>query len=125
MGWDSAIVKKELKNLEWTSTPEGWKKSGIVVEFSDMAFHFSVKTGLSQERKDEVLENLVKRTEERERFELWNLERLGNAFTEVAVDKEIECSDNEQSQAEWGSGFSEMEKFPNDKTRIVTNHISI
>ena len=79
-----------------------------------MAFHFSVKTGLSKERKDEVLEDLVKRTEERERFELWNLERLGNAFTEVAVEKEIECSDDEQSQADWGTGFSGMEKLTND-----------
>ena len=26
MGWDSAIVKKVLKNLQWVSTGTGWKK---------------------------------------------------------------------------------------------------
>ena len=40
MNWSSAVVKKELKNLEWQSSGSGWKKTGVVVEFSDLAFHF-------------------------------------------------------------------------------------
>jgi hypothetical protein len=28
MGWSSAVVKKELKNLEWASSGSGWKKTG-------------------------------------------------------------------------------------------------
>ena len=72
MGWDSAIVKKELKNLEWSSTPAGWRKSGALVEFSDLAFHFSAKTGLSEARLDEVLEDLMLQAEERERSVLGN-----------------------------------------------------
>ena len=72
MGWDSAIVKKELKNLEWSSTPAGWRKSGALVEFSDLAFHFSAKTGLSEARLDEVLEDLMLQAEERERLVLGN-----------------------------------------------------
>ena len=43
MGWTSAVVKKELKNLEWTQGPVGWRKSGVLVEFSDLAFHFTAR----------------------------------------------------------------------------------
>ena len=58
MGWTSAIVKKELKNLEWTQGPVGWRKSGVLVEFSDLAFHFNARTGLTEARLDEILEDL-------------------------------------------------------------------
>ena len=36
-------MKKELKNLEWTQGPVGWRKSGVLVEFSDLAFHFTAR----------------------------------------------------------------------------------
>ena len=49
MDWSSAIVKKELKNLEWSSTGSGWKKTGVLVEFSDLAFHFFSDIGLTEE----------------------------------------------------------------------------
>ena len=58
MGWTSAVVKKELKNLEWTQGPVGWRKSGVLVEFSDLAFHFTARTGLDETRLDEILEEL-------------------------------------------------------------------
>ena len=43
MGWHSAVVKKELKNLEWSHSAAGWRKTGVLVEFSDLAFHFSAR----------------------------------------------------------------------------------
>ena len=43
MNWKSGVVKKELKNLEWTQGPVGWRKSGVLVEFSDLAFHFTAR----------------------------------------------------------------------------------
>ena len=95
MGWDSAIVKKELKNLEWTQGPVGWKKTGVLVEFSDLAFHFSAKTGLTEARLDEVLQDLFKQAETRERSEMWSLVRLGKAFNAVSFDKEASCGDEE------------------------------
>ena len=98
MGWDSAIVKKELKNLEWNHTAAGWRKSGVLVEFSDLAFHFSAKTGLTEARLDEVLEDLYTQAETRERTEMWGLVRLGKAFSVVAVDKEIMCVDMEATE---------------------------
>jgi len=90
MGWESAIVKKELKNLEWTSTPTGWKKTGVIVEFSDLAFHFSAATGLGDEQLDKLLEELYSRVENREKTELWGLTRLAKAFSTVAYNKQLD-----------------------------------
>ena len=36
----------------------GWRKSGVLVEFSDLAFHFTARTGLDETRLDEILEEL-------------------------------------------------------------------
>ena len=61
IGCPSAIVKKELKNLEWKSTPSGWRKSGIMVEFSQLSFHFHALTGVSEEEVDVLQDQLYAR----------------------------------------------------------------
>ena len=81
MDWSSAIVKKELKNLEWSSTGSGEKKTGVLVEFSDLAFHFFSDIGLTEEEQDELLDWLHAQVESRERAELSGLSRLAKAFS--------------------------------------------
>jgi len=98
MGWESAIVKKDLKNLEWTSTPTGWKKTGVLVEFSDLAFHFSAATWLEEEQLDKLLEELYTRVDNREKTELWGLTRLAKAFSTVAYGKQVEGSEEEDEE---------------------------
>eukprot|EP00092_Neocalanus_flemingeri_P040667 GFUD01044278.1.p1 GENE.GFUD01044278.1~~GFUD01044278.1.p1 ORF type:complete len:1538 (+),score=567.86 GFUD01044278.1:263-4615(+) len=98
MNWQSAIVKKELKNLEWSSTPTGWKKTGVNVEFSDLAFHFSAATGLEEGQLDELLEELYTRVENREKTELWGLTRLAKAFAVVSYDKQVEGGEEEDRE---------------------------
>merc|ERR550519_840118 len=67
MGWDSGIVKKELKNLQWISTGTGWKRSGIMVEFNELGLHFSALNGLSAETLDNLLDKLHERCSQQER----------------------------------------------------------
>ena len=98
MGWDSAIVKKELKNLEWTCGLTGWKKSGVMVEFSDLGFHFHAKTGLAEQEMDSVLEELYRKVETRERTELWGLVRLGKAFSLVSWDQETQAGGQQEQE---------------------------
>jgi len=85
IGCPSAIVKKELKNLEWKSTPSGWRKSGIMVEFSQLSFHFHALTGVSEEEVDVLQDQLYARLVKQEHLELSNLYRLHRAFTVVSV----------------------------------------
>jgi len=84
MDWKSSVVKKELKNLEWKSTPAGWRKTGVVVNFSNLAFHFEALQGLSEVQLDQLQSEIYERTRIQEFSELSNLLRLHRAFTIVA-----------------------------------------
>jgi len=100
MGWNSAVVKKELKNLEWKSTPAGWRKSGVIVEFDELAFHFEALVGLSEGQLDSLLEDLLQRAKRQEQAELANLSRLFIAFSLVAyrsIGEETEQQNSERS----------------------------
>ena len=100
MGWNSAVVKKELKNLEWKSTAAGWRKSGVMVEFSELAFHFEALVGLSEIQQDALLEDLLRRAKQQEMSELSNLNRLFIAFSLVtykSLSEETEEQNSERS----------------------------
>ena len=84
MNWKSGVVKKELKNLEWKSTPAGWRKTGVVVNFSNLAFHFEARQGLSETQLDQLQHEIYERSRHQEYSELSNLLRLHRAFTLVA-----------------------------------------
>ena len=124
--WDAGVVKRELKNLQWT-TYEGpqsqgtvdspleyihgnyvldmgiWilvnsnhlikylkcyyflvKRSGVLVEFSELALHFQIQTMPSAAGLDQIQEYLYNRSLAREKAELENLRNLFNAFRKVS-----------------------------------------
>lgn len=120
--WDAGVVKRELKNLQWT-TYEGpqsqgtldlstlavfigyrvnglqsisiikkhlncyyylVKRSGVLVEFSELALHFQIHTVPSATGLDQIQEYLYNRSLAREKAELENLRNLFNAFRKVS-----------------------------------------
>ena len=83
-GWDSGIVKRELKNLQWQNSNGKIEKSGLMVEFSDLAFHFVALANLSDDDLEEILEFLVNKTSKREQSELSSLFHAYRAFSSVA-----------------------------------------
>ncbi|EEC19777.1 rothmund-thomson syndrome DNA helicase recq4, putative, partial [Ixodes scapularis] len=90
MGWDSKLVKKDLKNLEWDNS----LKSGVIVEFSDLSFHLSVAADLSEEDRDDLLDYLYNRVNKQERMELQRLKQVHAAFQSVAYQGYFECVDD-------------------------------
>ena len=54
MGWDSAAVKRELRRLVWAQTEYGPKKTGVIVEFSDLSFRFFSVGNLSDDERDDL-----------------------------------------------------------------------
>jgi ATP-dependent DNA helicase Q4 len=85
--WDAGVVKRELKNLQWT-TYEGpqsqVKRSGVLVEFSELALHFQIQSMPSAAGLDQIQEYLYNRSLAREKAELENLRNLFNAFRKVS-----------------------------------------
>ena len=86
-GWESGVVKRELKNLQWTSydgSDGKMKQSGILVEFSELALHFEMNRDPSEADLEDIQNYLYKRSVAREMAELENLKGLSNAFRKVS-----------------------------------------
>lgn len=70
IGWDSGVVKYQLKQLEWTTVNGASKRSTITVSFSDLGFRIRSPGDLSDEELDTALDSLEKRTSSQEKTQL-------------------------------------------------------
>lgn len=70
IGWDSGVVKYQLKQLEWTSANGAPKRSGITVKFSDLGFRIRSPGDLTDDELDSALDSLEKRTSSQEKTQL-------------------------------------------------------
>ncbi|XP_054241389.1 ATP-dependent DNA helicase Q4 [Indicator indicator] len=88
MGWEVALVKRDLRQLQWDqrlqkgSSRKG--KSGVLVEFDDLSFHFRAYGDLSTDELDSVCDFLHQRVVAREKTALGQLRACFRAFQSVA-----------------------------------------
>ena len=84
IGWESGLAKRELKNLEWdrSAVAIGGKarRSGVLVEFTQLALRLTVRGDLTESEQDAALEYLQERCLHRERSELQTLQRINQAL---------------------------------------------
>ncbi|XP_069550310.1 ATP-dependent DNA helicase Q4 [Brachyistius frenatus] len=83
MGWQLPLVKRGLRQLQW-STDRAGGRSGILVEFSSPSFHFRSYGDLSDEEMDRVSQFLHNRVQDQERTQLYQLTSSFKAFKSVA-----------------------------------------
>ncbi|KAG8233228.1 hypothetical protein J437_LFUL012433 [Ladona fulva] len=94
MGWDSGVVKRHLKNLEWKkSSNDKWQRTGILVEFSEVGYHFKSPGNLSPSELDEALDSLHSRVVTQEEASLSQLEAIFSALRDVSHKSCLECAD--------------------------------
>ncbi|XP_021372392.1 ATP-dependent DNA helicase Q4-like [Mizuhopecten yessoensis] len=96
MGWASGPVKRELKTLAWDFNQPGAPgpvKSGVLVEFSDLAFHFRSPGDLDDDELDDVLQFLHDRVQTQEKTETQQLKYLYNTLRSVSHKNYWMCSD--------------------------------
>ncbi|KAF2368307.1 DNA helicase ATP-dependent RecQ type [Trinorchestia longiramus] len=74
MGWNSGIVKRELKALEWMTAGGSVRPSGVKVEFSDLSFHLMVRGNLTDDERDMILDELHSRAIKQETDQLKQLQ---------------------------------------------------
>lgn len=70
IGWDSGVVKYQLKQLEWTTADGKPKRSSITVSFSDLGFRIRSPGDLTDDELDTALDSLEKRTSSQEKTQL-------------------------------------------------------
>ncbi|GIY74387.1 ATP-dependent DNA helicase Q4 [Caerostris darwini] len=90
IGWESSQLKRNLKQLEWNAMK---RKTGVIVEFSDLAFHVSAPGNLSDEEMDAVLNFLYNKVVTTEETELQNLKLLFSVFKKYSFPHYWECCD--------------------------------
>ena len=94
MGWNSGLVKRELKMLQWNLDDNfGTRKSGVMVELLDVSFHFVAPGDLDDEEQDSIVENLYHRVTTQEKLELNQIHRVHKALKSVSYNSIYSCSD--------------------------------
>jgi ATP-dependent DNA helicase Q4 len=58
------------------SGPDGGQKSGIIVDFNTLSYHFRSPGDMSDDELDEVVDFLMDRIETQEKTELFHLENF-------------------------------------------------
>ncbi|XP_053719047.1 ATP-dependent DNA helicase Q4 isoform X1 [Synchiropus splendidus] len=92
MGWQLPLVKRGLRQLQW-STDQTGGRSGIMVEFSSPSFYFRSFGDLSDEEMDRVCQFLHNRVQEQEKTQLYQLTACFKAFKSVAFRSVMPCVD--------------------------------
>ncbi|CAK6439051.1 unnamed protein product [Pipistrellus nathusii] len=86
MGWELAPVRKALRQLQWDPEPRKGvpRGTGVLVEFSELAFYLHSPGDLTAQEKDQICGFLHDRVQAREREALANLRLMFQAFHSVA-----------------------------------------
>ncbi|XP_062542516.1 ATP-dependent DNA helicase Q4 [Armigeres subalbatus] len=84
IGWDSGVVKFQLKNLEWTIENNSRKRTPISVSFSDLGFRIRAPGDLTDDELDQTLDTLYERVTSQERAQLIQLQSVTNALSSIA-----------------------------------------
>lgn len=97
IGWDSGIVKYQLKQLEWTTAPNGSKKrSPLNVAYSDLGFRIRSPGDLDDEELDQALDSLEQRTSMQESAQVVQLQIICETLVSLAVPNYMHCSINDK-----------------------------
>uniref|UniRef100_A0A182N8C4 ATP-dependent DNA helicase Q4 n=1 Tax=Anopheles dirus TaxID=7168 RepID=A0A182N8C4_9DIPT len=83
IGWDSGVVKYQLKNLEWTMVNNVRKRSPLSVNFTDLGFRVRAPGDLSDDELDRTLDALYERVTHQERTQLSQLQYISQALNSV------------------------------------------
>ena len=97
MGWDSAIVKRELQGLRWADAAGGPRKTGVVVEFSDISFRFHSAGDLSDFERDALCDYLTEKVQNQLNRSLLRLKTLHDYLMRVAQTKWNDLTEKESS----------------------------
>ncbi|XP_061111178.1 ATP-dependent DNA helicase Q4 [Conger conger] len=87
MGWQLPLVKRGLRQLQWSSERGmfgGTGKSGVLVELSNLSFYFRSYGDLTADEMDGVCEFLHRRVQAQEKTQLYQLKACFKAFRSVA-----------------------------------------
>ncbi|XP_069802330.1 ATP-dependent DNA helicase Q4 isoform X2 [Dendropsophus ebraccatus] len=97
MGWEVIPVKRALRDLQWNSSAaggfRGTGRSGVLVEFSKLSFHFRSYGDLTNEELEEVCDFLHQKVTSREATALRQLKSCYRVFHSVSYRSSGACAE--------------------------------
>ncbi|KAK3859142.1 hypothetical protein Pcinc_034708 [Petrolisthes cinctipes] len=127
MGWDSKIVKRELKSLEWNTqdlTKGGKiKRSGVNVEFTDLSFHLRARGDLTDNERDQILDAVYKRCQRQEKDQLRQLMFTYRLLRQASHNSVIFCCDDIDSERCQKLKMELREYFSKEGTSLSNLHL--
>nr|XP_054748421.1 ATP-dependent DNA helicase Q4-like [Lytechinus pictus] len=94
MGWELTPVKRELRQLQWKHDKiKGWVRTGVMVEFSNLAISFRCRGNLSDEELDGVVDFLYGRVMHLEKRELGQLDAIYSTLESISKKSYMDCCD--------------------------------
>lgn len=97
IGWDSGVVKYQLKNLEWTNVNGMPKRSTISVQFKNLGFRIRSRGDLTDDELDATLNDLYSRVVLQEKTQLAQLNNVFHGLSSVAYKTFVEAQSDELS----------------------------
>ncbi|XP_072304035.1 ATP-dependent DNA helicase Q4 [Eucyclogobius newberryi] len=91
MGWQLPLVKRGLRQLQWSSVGG---RSGVMAEFSAPSFYLRSYGDLGDEEMDQVCQFLHSRVQSQEATQLYQLTSCFKAFKSVAHQRVTSCVDD-------------------------------
>ncbi|XP_035226422.1 ATP-dependent DNA helicase Q4-like isoform X2 [Stegodyphus dumicola] len=113
MGWNAASLKRELKHLEWNDQKH---KTGVLVEFSGLAFHIRAPGNLTEEELDSILDFLYQKVTYREKREMHNLKSLFSLFEKYSVPHYWACCEDPNDEHSKGIKETINKYFESNQT---------
>ncbi|XP_016969067.2 ATP-dependent DNA helicase Q4 [Drosophila rhopaloa] len=91
IGWNSGVVKYQLKDLEWVKVNGFPKRSPITVSFYDLGFRIKVPGDFTETEIDSALDTLYTRSVKQERTQLIQLQYVAHGLAAVAYSSCGQC----------------------------------
>lgn len=95
IGWDSGVVKYQLKNLEWTNVNGMSKRSAISVQFKNLGFRIRSRGDLTDDELDATLNDLYSRVVLQEKSQLVQLNNVFHGLSSVAYPTFVQVQSDE------------------------------
>uniref|UniRef100_A0A1A9X0I5 ATP-dependent DNA helicase Q4 n=1 Tax=Glossina brevipalpis TaxID=37001 RepID=A0A1A9X0I5_9MUSC len=92
IGWNSGVVKYQLKNLEWIQVNGLPRRSPLTVSFNDLGFRLMAPGNFTTEEIDDALDTLYSRAVRQEKTQLIQLQYVCQGLSSVAYQTFKPCS---------------------------------
>ncbi|XP_055843792.1 ATP-dependent DNA helicase Q4 [Episyrphus balteatus] len=99
IGWNSGVVKYQLKNLEWITQNGYPKRSPLTVTYFDLGFRVQSPGDFTLDEIDEALDCLYERSVKQEHTQLIQLQYVFQGLSSVSYKSYIPCTTEDFPQA--------------------------